>query len=68
MTEYCLCRLFEWDEVENTEIHRLGVKISEKVLSQLENVGQQLALTFDSEGTIFAAGSEVEILHFSFES
>lgn len=52
------CRLFEWDEVENTEIRRLGVKISEKVLSQLENVGQQLALTFDSEGTIFAAGSE----------
>ncbi|KAL9453401.1 hypothetical protein AB3S75_009077 [Citrus x aurantiifolia] len=52
------CRLFEWDEVENAEIRRLGVKISEKVLSQLENVGQQLALTFNSEGTIFAAGSE----------
>ncbi|KAJ4709752.1 SEC12-like protein 2 [Melia azedarach] len=52
------CRLFEWDEVDDTEVRKLSVKMSEKVLSQLEDVGQQLALAFDSEGATFATGSE----------
>ncbi|KAJ4709731.1 SEC12-like protein 2 [Melia azedarach] len=52
------CRLFEWDEVDDTEARKLSVKMSEKVLSQLEDVGQQLALAFDSEGATFATGSE----------
>ncbi|XP_031268785.1 SEC12-like protein 2 [Pistacia vera] len=52
------CRLFEWDEEESDEVHKLGVKGSEKVLSELEDVGVQLALAFDSEGSTLAAGGE----------
>ncbi|XP_022776415.1 SEC12-like protein 2 isoform X2 [Durio zibethinus] len=52
------CRLFEWEEPEDNEVHKLGVKGSEKVLTQLEDVGQQLALTFNSEGSVLAAGGE----------
>lgn len=58
----CLCRLFEWDEEESDEVYKLGVKVSEKVLGELEDVGLQLALAFDSEGSTLAAGGEVEIL------
>ncbi|GMI87648.1 SEC12P-like 2 protein [Hibiscus trionum] len=52
------CRLFEWKESEGNEVHKLGVKVSEKVLTQLEDVGQQLALAFNSEGSILAVGGE----------
>ncbi|KAJ0094123.1 hypothetical protein Patl1_15409 [Pistacia atlantica] len=52
------CRLFEWDEEESDEVHKLGVKGSEKVLSELEDVGLQLAIAFDSEGSTLAAGGE----------
>ncbi|XP_012474757.1 SEC12-like protein 2 [Gossypium raimondii] len=52
------CRLFEWKESEGNEVHKLGVKVSEKVLIQLEDVGQQLALTFNSEGSVLAVGGE----------
>ncbi|XP_031279949.1 SEC12-like protein 2 isoform X2 [Pistacia vera] len=37
------CRLFEWDEEESDEVHKLGVKGSEKVLSELKNEGSTLA-------------------------
>ncbi|KAJ0095004.1 hypothetical protein Patl1_15324 [Pistacia atlantica] len=47
-----------WDEEESDEVHKLGVKGSEKVLSELEDVGVQLALAFDSEGSTLAAGGE----------
>ncbi|KAJ0095850.1 hypothetical protein Patl1_15355 [Pistacia atlantica] len=43
---------------ESDEVHKLGVKGSEKVLSELEDVGVQLALAFDSEGSTLAAGGE----------
>ncbi|KAE8719273.1 SEC12-like protein 2 [Hibiscus syriacus] len=52
------CRLFEWKDSEGSEVHKLGVKVSEKVLTQLEDVGQQLALTFNCEGSILAVGGE----------
>ncbi|XWS69333.1 hypothetical protein CRYUN_Cryun04dG0170200 [Craigia yunnanensis] len=52
------CRLFEWEEREGNEVHKLSVKVSEKVLTQLEDVGQQLALTFNSEGSELAVGGE----------
>ncbi|KAI9168943.1 hypothetical protein LWI28_004322 [Acer negundo] len=52
------CRFFEWDEVKSAEIHKLGLKESDKVLSQLENVGQQLVLVFNSEGSVLATGGE----------
>lgn len=47
--------------MKDNEDHKLGVKESEKVLGQLENVGQQLALAFDSDGSLLATGGEVEI-------
>ncbi|TXG54645.1 hypothetical protein EZV62_019901 [Acer yangbiense] len=53
-----LYRFFEWDEVKSAEVHKLGLKESEKVLSQLENVGQQLVLAFNSKGSILATGGE----------
>ncbi|KAK9091175.1 hypothetical protein Sjap_024352 [Stephania japonica] len=52
------CRWFEWDEQKSTETPQLGVKSSEKVLAQLEDVGQQLALTFNNDGSILAVGGE----------
>lgn len=52
--------------MDDTEVRKLSVKMSEKVLSQLEDVGQQLALAFDSEGATFATGSEVEMFHLYF--
>ncbi|EOY00980.1 hypothetical protein QUC31_014011 [Theobroma cacao] len=52
------CRLFEWEEPQDNEVQNLGVKVSEKVLTQLEDVGQQLALRFNSEGSILAVGGE----------
>ncbi|XVE85415.1 hypothetical protein DITRI_Ditri17bG0089400 [Diplodiscus trichospermus] len=52
------CRLFEWEESGGNEVQKLGIKVSEKVLTQLEDVGQQLALTFNSEGSILAVGGE----------
>ncbi|XP_030529257.1 SEC12-like protein 2 [Rhodamnia argentea] len=52
------CRLFEWEDPENAEDHKLGLKTSEKVLRQLENAGQQLALVFSHDGSLLAAGGE----------
>ncbi|KAK9091654.1 hypothetical protein Sjap_024831 [Stephania japonica] len=51
-------RWFEWDEQNSAETSRLGLKSSEKVLTRLENVGQQLALTFNHDGSILAVGGE----------
>lgn len=53
------CRWFEWDAVKsNDDVRGWGLKSSEKILSQLEDVGQQLALTFDDEGSVLAVGGE----------
>ena len=54
--------MFEWEEHEGNEVHKLSVKVSDKVLTQLEDVGQQLALTFNSEGSELAVGGEVDHL------
>ncbi|XP_057422281.1 SEC12-like protein 2 [Lotus japonicus] len=51
-------RWFDWDLNKNSEIHQLGLKSSEKVLTQLEDVGLQLALAFNNDGTALAAGGE----------
>ncbi|KAG6765936.1 hypothetical protein POTOM_029997 [Populus tomentosa] len=53
-----LALYFEWDEVEDNEDHKLGLKSSEKVLTQLEDVGQQLALVFNSDSSVLAVGGE----------
>ncbi|XP_057460788.1 uncharacterized protein LOC130751246 isoform X2 [Actinidia eriantha] len=52
---------FEFDAVRSSEVQKLGLKPSEKVFDKLENIGQQLALTFNKEGSLFALGGEVEI-------
>ena len=46
-------------EVEDKE---LGLKESKKVLTQLEGIGQQLALAFNSDNSVLAVGGQVEIL------
>ena len=38
------------------------MKSSEKILTELEDVGMQLALAFNAEGSVLAAGGEVNIL------
>lgn len=52
------CRWFEWDEFKIDDIKKLSVKASEKVLDQLEDVGQQLAVTFSHDGSLLAVGGE----------
>ncbi|KAG5596628.1 hypothetical protein H5410_037860 [Solanum commersonii] len=51
------CRWFDWD-FQTTENRSLGLRSSEKVLEPLEDVGQQLALTFNNEGSLLAVGGE----------
>ncbi|XP_047340662.1 SEC12-like protein 2 [Impatiens glandulifera] len=52
------CRWFDWDALTSDGDHKLGVKASDKILSQLENVGQQLAFAFSSDGSVLAVGGE----------
>ncbi|KAJ1385090.1 WD40/YVTN repeat-like-containing domain superfamily [Sesbania bispinosa] len=52
------CRWFDWDQNNSSETHKLSLKFSEKVLTQLKDVGQQLALAFNNDGTALAAGGE----------
>lgn len=61
-------RWFEWEHSEDTKVHQLGIKSSGRVLTQLEDVGLQLALAFNAEGSLLATGGEVErVVHaFSF--
>lgn len=59
---YFWCRFFNWDEVKDNDAHKLSLKESVKVLTQLEDIGQQLALAFNSDGSVLAVGGEVEIL------
>lgn len=54
------CRWFEWDSTTSTDEHTLSLKSSEKVLEQLEDVGQQLAMAFNNEGSLLAVGGEVK--------
>lgn len=52
------CKWFQWDEIKTEEVHKQGLKLSEKVLTHLEDVGQQLALTFNNDGSMLAVGGE----------
>lgn len=52
------CKWFEFDSDNDTESHNLGLKLSEKVLTLLDDVGQQLALKFNNEGSVLAVGGE----------
>lgn len=55
-----LCRWFDWD-IQRADNLSLGLRSSERVLEPLQDVGQQLALTFNNEGSLLAVGSEVGV-------
>ncbi|XP_075634867.1 SEC12-like protein 2 [Castanea sativa] len=52
------CRLYVIDEEKSEEIKKLVLNRSDKELTRLEDVGQQLALKFNNEGSALAAGGE----------
>lgn len=54
-------RLFHWEDIMSREDNQVGEE-SEEVVKELKDVGQQLALAFDPEGSVLAAGAEVEAL------
>lgn len=56
-----LYRWFEWDGEHGSEGHKLGVKPSDRKLTSLQDVKQQLALAFNNGGSILASGGEVDI-------
>ena len=62
----CSCRWFEWNKNTTEKNNSIGLKVSEKVFSELEDVGQQLALAFDNDGTMLAVGGEVKLLVMTF--
>ncbi|KAL3501882.1 hypothetical protein ACH5RR_036331 [Cinchona calisaya] len=52
------CRWYEWAAAEGADGHALDLRSSERILNHLEDVGQQLSLTFNSEGSLLATGGE----------
>ncbi|CAE6062093.1 unnamed protein product [Arabidopsis arenosa] len=51
------CRLFHWEDIMSREDNQAGEE-SEEVIKELKDVGQQLALAFNQEGSVLAAGAE----------
>lgn len=58
--QFLICRWYQWDPIKNEDIIKLKLKPSEKVLDELEDIGQQLAVTFSHDGSLLAVGGEVE--------
>ncbi|KDP38060.1 hypothetical protein JCGZ_04703 [Jatropha curcas] len=56
------CRYFDWIEVKDNDNLKLDLKESGKVLNQLEDIGMQLALAFNSDSSALAVGGEDGIL------
>ncbi|KGN50716.2 SEC12-like protein 2 [Cucumis sativus] len=52
------CSLFKVDTEKDAGDETLGLKLSQEVLSPLEDVGQQLSLAFNNEGSLLATGGE----------
>ncbi|KAJ7954235.1 SEC12-like protein 2 [Quillaja saponaria] len=52
------CRWFEWDGNNREQVNELGLMTSERMLTHLEDVGQQLALAFNNDGSALAVGGE----------
>jgi prolactin regulatory element-binding protein len=50
------CKLFHWEDIMSREDNQAGE--SEEVIKELRDVGQQLALAFNPEGSVLAAGAE----------
>ena len=51
--------MYEWAAVEKADDSTLDLRSSERALEHLEDVGQQLSLAFNNEGTLLATGGEV---------
>ena len=49
-------------EKGSEELYKLILKESDKLQPRLEDVGQQLSLVFNNEGSALAAGGEVDIV------
>ena len=58
----CVHRWYDWDAVKGTGDDKVSLKLFEKDFNKLEDVGQQLALTFNHEGSVLATGGEVRII------
>lgn len=52
-------RWFEWEASKKEDDFTLTLKQSEKVLYELEHIGQQLAVTFSHDGSLLGLGGEV---------
>ncbi|AED95957.1 St12p protein [Arabidopsis thaliana] len=48
------CRLFDWENIIEDD----NEEESEKVVKELKDVGQQLSLSFNQDGTVLATGAE----------
>ena len=56
------CRWYEIGEKGSEELYKLILKESDKLQPRLEDVGQQLSLAFNNEGSALAAGGQVDIV------
>jgi len=52
------CRWYEMGEKGSEELYKIILKESDKLQPRLEDVGQQLSLVFNNEGSALAAGGE----------
>lgn len=59
-------RRFDWVNIMSPREGDQGGEEGEEVINELKDVGQQLALAFNQEGSVLAAGGEVGVKLFSF--
>ncbi|CAH8353268.1 unnamed protein product [Eruca vesicaria subsp. sativa] len=52
------CKRFDWENIMSPREGDLGSEEGEEVIKELKDVGQQLALAFNQEGSVLAAGGE----------
>ena len=56
-------RWFDWDKSGGNKNGKLRLQSSDKELTQLEEVGQQLAVAFSGDGSLLAVGGEVNMIN-----
>ncbi|CAH2045904.1 unnamed protein product [Thlaspi arvense] len=52
------CKLFDWENIMNPSEDNQAGEESDEVITELRDVGQQLALAFNQEGSVLASGGE----------
>ncbi|KAJ0228841.1 SEC12-like protein 2 [Hirschfeldia incana] len=52
------CKKFDWENIMSPREGDQAVEEGEEVIKELKDVGQQLALAFNQEGSVLAAGGE----------